>query len=71
MVCATMNWACAWGTGNVQASIAGEVLEQQAIMRQCVERLEACEMSHVVLCSHLKDALVEQVSPLPWKLQMR
>lgn len=40
---------------------ADELLEQELVMRQCIEQLEACEKSHVRLCSEVKDALVEQV----------
>lgn len=46
---------------SIQMSIADELLEQQAVIRQCVEQLEGCEVSHEMLCSHLKDALFEQV----------
>lgn len=52
------------GNGSLQASIADELLGQQAVIRRCVEQLEGCEMSHALLCSHLKDALLEQESKL-------
>ncbi|XP_024394956.1 uncharacterized protein [Physcomitrium patens] len=49
---------------SIQMSIADELLEQQAVIRQCVEQLEGCEVSHEMLCSHLKDALFEQENKL-------
>lgn len=48
-------------TGEVQESIAEELLAQQVVMAQCIEQLEACEMGHHLLVSHLRDALQEQV----------
>jgi regulator of Ty1 transposition protein 103 len=51
-------------TGEVQESIAEELLAQQVVMAQCIEQLEACEMGHHMLVSHLRDALHEQESKL-------
>jgi len=48
-------------TGGVQASIADELLEQQSIVRQCIEQFEGFEISHALLCTYLKDFLLEQV----------
>jgi hypothetical protein len=48
-------------TGEVQESIAEELLAQQVTMAQCIEQLETCEMSHAMLVSNLRDALHEQV----------
>lgn len=47
--------------GDMQASVSEELLEQELVMRQCVEQLESCERSHAMLCSDLKDALHVQV----------
>ncbi|CAK9875587.1 unnamed protein product, partial [Sphagnum jensenii] len=52
------------GKGEVQESIAEELLAQQVVMAQCIEQLEACEMGHHMLVSHLRDALHEQESKL-------
>jgi hypothetical protein len=52
---------CIDWTGEVQESIAEELLAQQVTMAQCIEQLETCEMSHAMLVSNLRDALHEQV----------
>ncbi|KAG0586925.1 hypothetical protein KC19_2G127900 [Ceratodon purpureus] len=52
------------GNESLQASIADELLGQQAVIRRCIEQLEACEISHALLCSHLKSVLLEQESKL-------
>lgn len=41
--------------------IVNELLKPQAVIKQCIEQLERCEMSHVLLCSNLKDVLFEHV----------
>jgi len=51
-------------TGEVQESIAEELLAQQVTMAQCIEQLETCEMSHAMLVSNLRDALHEQEGKL-------
>ncbi|KAG0570165.1 hypothetical protein KC19_6G143400 [Ceratodon purpureus] len=48
------------GNGNVQVSIINELLEQQAVVKHCIEQLEGFEKVHALLCSHLKDFLLEQ-----------
>ncbi|KAG0613179.1 hypothetical protein M758_6G083000 [Ceratodon purpureus] len=50
--------------GDVNTSVAEELLEQELIMRQSVERLESCEKSHALFYSDLKDALFEQENKL-------
>lgn len=45
----------------MHTSVSDELLEQELVMRQCIEQLESCEKSHAMLCSDLKDALLEQV----------
>ncbi|CAK9197995.1 unnamed protein product [Sphagnum jensenii] len=52
------------GKGEVQESIAEELLAQQVTMAQCIEQLETCEMSHAMLVSNLRDALHEQEGKL-------
>jgi hypothetical protein len=52
---------CIDWTGELQESIAEELLAQQVTMAQCIEQLETCEMSHAMLVSNLRDALHEQV----------
>lgn len=52
------------GAANGDMHTADELLEQELVMRQCIEQLEACEKSHVMLCSEVKDALVEQETKL-------
>lgn len=54
----------AGGNGDMQASVSEELLEQELVMRQCVEQLESCERSHAMLCSDLKDALHVQENKL-------
>ena len=47
----------------MNTSVSDELLEQELVMRQCVERLESFERSHATFCSDLKDAFLEQVLP--------
>ena len=47
----------------MNTSVSDELLEQELVMRQCIEQLESCERSHATFCSDLKDALLEQVLP--------